>query len=707
MKKLPIVTMLLAAALSGLAEPLQWVCEWPKAKAQQFELYQGEIATFEPTFRINGGAPTNLPVVTVWYQTNGMDRAWWHTDGAVFHPTNDVGAASYRFFVDAAGDGGKLYRANGTLRMLPSPGFVPNTITTPVAALDFDNIDVWNAPYYTKAETDATIEDILVAFYEEFKAATNYTDSAFEILTVEIDEAAQSATNYTDAVASSLRESVAVAASSATNYTDGVATTLRGEIAAATPEDYDTVKSNATVAAEAVAGLGDLAWIDGLEWSAIIDRPTTWAWSAISGKPTTWAWSNISDKPSWIGSSKPSYSLNEICPDSENWLGVQGNAGRHIKVLAGTVGGQIVGGLRVTASTQNDNNMTTYTYGGVAVRRNGVNTDYVFDESSDNGIVRRVELDDKADASVVTTLANKVDAIETWAIGDETALVIREAGQTNATLTVTYTNNVMYSSAVAESNTLAKAKAQTEEAIVTALEIVGEALDAKAPKAWGSLTSGGAPAPDDILVVEKKKIAVTGGGNYASIESSTGCYYVLSVSLGTEWTLESLADAQNPTNAATVTFSDADGNGVYQIVSTASRTVDAIAGVDMLAPSVRVESGNDVVTMNFPVVAAEPPTMYYKPNLTNEFAEASSSNWPGVVSSVVWSGSSGLYTATVTMVGQPGSGFFCAKYIKPGSVYVRYMKPICVPSITLDDVTYTISVETINGKKLMVLTEVN
>ena len=38
---------------------------------------------------------------------------------------------------------------------------------------------------------------------------------------------------------------------------------------------------------------------------------------------------------------------------------------------------------------------------------------------------------------------------------------------------------------------------------------------------------------------------------------------------------------------------------------------------------------------------------------------------------------------------------------------MRYLKPICVPSITIDDITYTISVETINGKKLMVLTEVN
>ena len=160
MMKTLIVQMLLVVALGGLAEPLQWICEWPTARAQQFELYQGEIATFEPSFRINDGAPTNLPVVTVWYQTNGMDRAWWHTEGAVFHPSNDVGAASYRFFVDAAGDGGKIYRANGTLRMLPSPGFVPNVLVPPVATIDFSQVTVLNPPWPdTFDETDPTVPE--------------------------------------------------------------------------------------------------------------------------------------------------------------------------------------------------------------------------------------------------------------------------------------------------------------------------------------------------------------------------------------------------------------------------------------------------------------------------------------------------------------------------------------------------------------------
>ena len=614
---LAIVLMaVLCSALTASAKTFEWRLTTPQARAETFTAYHGETIRFNPVW---SGALSNVTSSVLYYQTPDMGQTWWQADGLVFAPSNDVGVASYRFFIRAADPEGVNYTANGLLRLLDSPGFTPNTIAPPVATLDFDAIDVLNAPWPTLSNLEAAI-------------------------------------------------------------------------AAAEPGDYATVSNRAMTALQSYTETDPTI----SSWAKASSKPTYY-WSEILQRPATWDWSAISSKPTTLSG----YGITDAISRTANTMTA---AGVYTEYL---INPSLQGGVRIRYSSTSDANQTTYMYSGVAARRNGATTDYLWDTSSESGVVRRSELSSKADASAVSTLSNKVDAIETWAIGDETALVIHDAGQTNATLTVTYTNDVMYSSAVAESNTLAKARAQTDSAIVTALEVVGTALDAKAPKAWGTLTSGGAPAPDDTLVIEKKKVAITGGGNYASIESSTGCYYVLAVSLGSEWTLESLADAQNPTNAATVTFRDSDGNGVYQIVSTASRTVDAIAGADMLAPAVASVGGNDVVTMNFPVVAAEPPTMYYTPNLTNEFAEASSSNWPGVVSSVVWSGSSGLYTATVTMVGQPGSGFFCAKYIKPGSTYVRYLKPICVPSITFDDITYTISVETINGKKLMVLTEVN
>ena len=132
-------------------------------------------------------------------------------------------------------------------------------------------------------------------------------------------------------------------------------------------------RSNAVM--QAVWSLGSLACLDALGWS------------------------DITNKPSWIGDTKPSYSLNDVAPNAENWLGVQGNAGRTIKILAQGSGSSPAGGVQVTASTLNNNNTTTYAYSGVAVKRNGTNTDYLWDTTSSSGIVRRAELTSAAQSA--------------------------------------------------------------------------------------------------------------------------------------------------------------------------------------------------------------------------------------------------------------------------------------------------------------------
>jgi hypothetical protein len=155
---------LLILPFSLTAMPLQWDCNFPEAKAQTFSVYQGETVTFEPTFRVNGKT-VDLDIEGVYIQTNGMAESWWRLPNNTFAPTNDVGAASYRFFIQAAGDVspersehceamslegcGEHYRANGTLRMLPSPGFVPNTLKLPVKKFDFSGVEVKNAPWHT------------------------------------------------------------------------------------------------------------------------------------------------------------------------------------------------------------------------------------------------------------------------------------------------------------------------------------------------------------------------------------------------------------------------------------------------------------------------------------------------------------------------------------------------------------------------------
>ena len=134
-------TLLLSALIAlstAFAMPLKWTCNFPEASAVTFSIYQGETVTFEPTFRVNG-VETPLQIANIYYQTNGMADAWWKLDGSTFAPTNDVGAKAYRFFIQAAGEGGKNYRANGTLRMLPSPGFVPNSVAAAERIIDSEN----------------------------------------------------------------------------------------------------------------------------------------------------------------------------------------------------------------------------------------------------------------------------------------------------------------------------------------------------------------------------------------------------------------------------------------------------------------------------------------------------------------------------------------------------------------------------------------
>lgn len=141
-----ILATALAAALSASAKTFDWPIDAPTAGARQFTAYHGETVRFNLQFR---GAMTNLSPRAIYYQTNGMGRAEWFgpVPGTVFHPTNDCGAAFYRFFIRCADPDGVDYTANGSLRLLDSPGFDPATVQLPVQTLDFSKIEVLNPPW--------------------------------------------------------------------------------------------------------------------------------------------------------------------------------------------------------------------------------------------------------------------------------------------------------------------------------------------------------------------------------------------------------------------------------------------------------------------------------------------------------------------------------------------------------------------------------
>ena len=300
-------------------------------------------------------------------------------------------------------------------------------------------------------------------------------------------------------------------------------------------------------------------------------------------------------------------------------------------------------------------------------------------------------------------LSGRVTALETWAVGNETALSVTDAGTSNATLRISFTNRVMYSSAAERTNAVNEAKAYTDGKTAAVVSAVDTALATKANRAWGETTSGGAPSPANTLYIEKQKVTITGGGNYAYLTSSTGGYWVLSVPLGGEWTMQALADAQNPTNPATASFIDADGNAAWTVTSTGSRVVYAAQGQQYIY--VEDVGGNDVVTITYPITSDDHPTVLYDPECIagEKMKEASAANWPGYVALVEWAGHSGEWVCRVTMNGKTGRGFFAAKYVKAGTVYTRYDKPLGISTVVIGDDTYRIHVETMNGKKVMVL----
>lgn len=97
------------------------------------------------------------------------------------------------------------------------------------------------------------------------------------------------------------------------------------------------------------------------------------------------------------------------------------------------------GGPRIRESSSNTSNYTAYAYNGVAVRRNNVTQDYLFNATSSNGIVRRAEL-----ASYATTgeVADIVRDLSLGGIWDETLQVWWTPRMRNGSLTYEATTNV-------------------------------------------------------------------------------------------------------------------------------------------------------------------------------------------------------------------------------------------------------------------------
>lgn len=152
--KLSLLVICIALATQGQV-PFKWTVESSRVAPAQFNCYRGETILLQPVIKAYGETLSNY-TATVYWQTNGMDTAWWTTNALVFCPAMDVGASSYTLFVKADTTNGASYRANAMIRMLAAPGVTPNSLPMPVQSIDFSALTMTNAPWLL-AELDPGI----------------------------------------------------------------------------------------------------------------------------------------------------------------------------------------------------------------------------------------------------------------------------------------------------------------------------------------------------------------------------------------------------------------------------------------------------------------------------------------------------------------------------------------------------------------------
>jgi len=161
------------------AVPLRWTVETSRVQPAVFDVVHGETIELEAALQ-SYGKPLSMAgkTVSLFYQTNGMDTAWWKAPAqvkertnplststsslisqttnilsATFTPSMDPGGATVNGFIGSTGD---MYRAAFTLRFRKGPGARPNVIAQPPKILDLAHTVVINPPWPTKADFAAT-----------------------------------------------------------------------------------------------------------------------------------------------------------------------------------------------------------------------------------------------------------------------------------------------------------------------------------------------------------------------------------------------------------------------------------------------------------------------------------------------------------------------------------------------------------------------
>lgn len=214
---------------------------------------------------------------------------------------------------------------------------------------------------------------------------------------------------------------------------------------------------------------------------------------------------------------------------------------------------------------------------------------------------------------------------------------------------------------------------------------VNAELAQKADRAWGFYDSGtGEYSPDGFLQISTPNIIIAKDLAYQKTVTTGGC---------SMWVLSATHPFQlsGETEQGYFRIADGDGNALFEIVKGDKRVVGATATALTMA--------GGAMRITYPV-AGDQPTLSVCTDLR-------AADWQTgdeiTVATVAWSGESGNWVATVTPVGPRPLLFAKASYEVGGKTYIKNNVATSIDKVVVGGHEYTVTVETVNGKKLLVL----
>lgn len=367
--------VLLPAAIAAAQEDalaFRWDTEVSKPQPYAANAMQGE--TFDLAVRLlQYGTPLTVPgEATLYWQSPDMPSNEWYTAPASWDPSSavavatwspacDTGKTAYRFFFALDTDQGKNYRAFGTLRLKPSPGFSPAAlepvdVRDELAAEITAALKVWADGRYVRldgptgqtemqtvtgnlaldgglaantVQTALLMADTVSAYTSLYEAGTpiaqtyatkshTHAVSSVDGLQAALDEK-QPAGDYAH-ISGDWTEPDEIVIPEHVRLAEIFGDKLRLRVTDMSQSDllfvFDYFDDTGAISWSESCNVYQSARVDELlaghthsqyltaesdptvpAWAKAASKPA-YAWSEISGKPTTWAWSAISGKPS-------------------------------------------------------------------------------------------------------------------------------------------------------------------------------------------------------------------------------------------------------------------------------------------------------------------------------------------------------------------------------------------------------------------------